>query len=536
MRPVPKFTGTSVRDPHRGASGNDQPANLVWRKSEQVAPPAPAKVAAQRSTSPTNRLRADDSESLQLTAPTGTPLTQGAAGVAPEIAAISPLRPQSVRQAQFELPSASPTAPQSPAPPSSAANLPPTLQGPALQPPAQASPSKPLPDFFEEPFGEANAPVPNPAAELPPATPAMPVPAPQPQPLSPAPGVPELPLPNALRRPAAEESPAPALPAPAFELPAEPEPVPAPLPSLREPRQVPDQPIPDPAIVPLFPDLGGRSPSPSQLGEPNKPGVDRIQREIEDFDTRSPGLRPGGTLPQRTFDDLSSVQVAAFSCDDFRRNIAQATIRTISLDISPPFRPDVIEMDEFDKLRGRFQERQQVRDWTSLDGKKLGRGRLRDLAYEKALIETEFGTVEELPLAKLTEADLSYITEQWGLPQECLIEQVAYQPRQWVESKITWKASNLMHNTLYFEDVNLERYGQTPGPILEPLVSSAHFFANIAVLPYKMGVHKPSECQYALGYYRPGDCAPWIVPPVPISLRGAIYQAGAITGTFWLVP
>ncbi len=63
-----------------------------------------------------------------------------------------------------------------------------------------------------------------------------------------------------------------------------------------------------------------------------------------------------------------------------------------------------------------------------------------------------------------------------------------------------------------------------------------HFFANIAVLPYKMGVHGPHECQYALGYYRPGNCAPWIKPPVPISARGAIAQAATMTGLFWLIP
>jgi hypothetical protein len=51
-----------------------------------------------------------------------------------------------------------------------------------------------------------------------------------------------------------------------------------------------------------------------------------------------------------------------------------------------------------------------------------------------------------------------------------------------------------------------------------------------------MGVHSPHECQYALGYYRPGNCAPWIIPPVPLSLKGAWYQAAAVTGTALLVP
>lgn len=524
---MPKFSGTSVRDPQRGSAPSDKTTALVWRKSEQVAPPAPVKaapmkVAAQRPLSPPNQLRANDSDSLQLTAPTGTPLTQRDSSAPPEVTArtltpsntIRPtsIRPTAIRQAQFELP-----APGQAAVAPTPADLPRTLQ-----PPAQAQPSRPLPDFFEEPFGDMEVPVPAPksAAGALPAT-------------SPALSIPDLPLPNTLRQPSAEESPAlvPELFAPTVDpvdesLPP-PKLEPAPLPT-------PDNAIPDPAISPALPNLGGQTQSPSQLGEPSTPGADRIRREVDQLDSRNPRSDDG--LPQRNLDDLSSGRVSELSCDDFRRNIAQATIRTISLDISPPFRPHLIKMDDFDLARDTFMERQVSRDWTSLDGKKLGRGRLVDLAYEKVLIETDFGTVEEFPVSALAEADLAYVTDQWELPKECLIEQVAYQPRQWVDSKITWKASNLMHNTLYFEEVNLERYGQTPGPILEPIVSSAHFFANIAVMPYKMGVHKPSECQYALGYYRPGDCAPWIIPPVPISLRGALYQAGAITGTFLLVP
>ena len=534
---MPKFSGTSVRDPQRGTASNDKSTALVWRQSEQVTPPAPVKaapvkaapvkaapvkVADQRPLSPPNQLRANDSDSLQLTAPTGTPLTQRDSNAPPEVTAITltpansirptAIRPTAIRQAQFELPEPGQAA-VAPTP----ADLPRTLQLPAPAPP-----SKPLPDFFEEPFGDTEVPVPKSPPGAPPAT-------------SPALNVPDLPLPNTLRQPSAEESPSlvPELFAPTVD------PVDESLPpAKREPAPLPatEEAIPDPAISPALPNLGGQTQSPSQLGEPSTPGADRIKQEVDELDTRNPRSRSDDGLPPRNLDDQSSGRGSELSCDDFRRNIAQATIRTISLDISPPFRPHLIEMDDFDQARETFLERQVSRDWTSLDGKKLGRGRLVDLAYEKVLIETDFGTVEEFAVSALTEADLAYVTDQWELPKECLIEQVAYQPRQWVDAKITWKASNLMHNTLYFEEVNLERYGQTPGPILEPIVSSAHFFANIAVMPYKMGVHKPSECQYALGYYRPGDCAPWIIPPVPISLRGALYQASAITGTFLLVP
>lgn len=226
----------------------------------------------------------------------------------------------------------------------------------------------------------------------------------------------------------------------------------------------------------------------------------------------------------------------AITCSDFRDRIRQETIDQVSLDISPPYRPDEIDMDRYQRLKSKFDDRQAFRQWRSIDGRELASGRLRDLAYEKAVIETEYGATEELPINRLSEGDLAYISENWGLPKECLIEQVAYTPRNWASTTVTWRASNLCHNPLYFEDVNLERYGHTHGPVLEPVVQSAHFFATIAVLPYKMGVHAPNECQYALGYYRPGSCAPWIKPPVPISARGAIAQAATMTGLFWLIP
>ena len=235
-------------------------------------------------------------------------------------------------------------------------------------------------------------------------------------------------------------------------------------------------------------------------------------------------------------DEDESLKPKVLSCDDFRHQISQLTIDQVSLDISAPYRPDEIDLDRYNRLKARFDEKQEVRQWRSIDGSPIATGRLRDLAYEKAVIQTNTGATQELQMNKLSEADRAYISENWGLPSACLIEQVAYTPRNWTRTTMTWKASNLCHSPLYFEDVNLERYGHTHGPILEPIVQSAHFFANIAVLPYKMGVHSPRECQYALGYYRPGNCAPWIVPPVPLSARGAWSQAATMTGLFWLVP
>jgi hypothetical protein len=99
-----------------------------------------------------------------------------------------------------------------------------------------------------------------------------------------------------------------------------------------------------------------------------------------------------------------------------------------------------------------------------------------------------------------------------------------------------WKASALCHKPLYFEDEALERYGHSWGPCLDPLVSGAHFFCKLPVLPYCMGVTPPNECMYALGHYRPGNCAPYMCDPIPLSCRGAVFEAGAVVGAAAILP
>ncbi len=117
-----------------------------------------------------------------------------------------------------------------------------------------------------------------------------------------------------------------------------------------------------------------------------------------------------------------------------------------------------------------------------------------------------------------------------NIPCECVIPPGQFSPRSWPMLTYTWKASALCHKPLYFEEVQLERYGHSPGPYLDPIVSAAHFFVTIPLLPYYMGIDSPWECQYSLGYYRPGSCAPYMIEPFPISLRGALFEAGAVVG------
>lgn len=263
--------------------------------------------------------------------------------------------------------------------------------------------------------------------------------------------------------------------------------------------------------------------------------------ESAERDSFGGGLEAPGSVPDNGsgFDpDENQMSDAAqgISCADFREQISRQTIDQVSLDISPPFRPDEISQAKYEKLKSKLNAEQRSRQWRAIDGTPLAKGALRDLAYEKVVLESADGAVHEVAMDRLGEADLAYVSEAWGLPTECLLPQTDVLPKAWTPLSMTWKASNLCHSPLYFEDVNLERYGHTRGPLVEPFVQSAHFFGGVLVLPYKMGVHSPKECIYSLGYYRPGNCAPWIVPPVPISVRGALNQTAVMVGGAWLIP
>lgn len=77
----------------------------------------------------------------------------------------------------------------------------------------------------------------------------------------------------------------------------------------------------------------------------------------------------------------------------------------------------------------------------------------------------------------------------------------------WPAEVKTWVTPTFAYNPLYFEEVNLERYGYGPRPFFQPLASSAHFYGSILILPYKLCTQHPCEKVYPLGYQRPGDRA-----------------------------
>lgn len=103
-------------------------------------------------------------------------------------------------------------------------------------------------------------------------------------------------------------------------------------------------------------------------------------------------------------------------------------------------------------------------------------------------------------------------------------------------TEFQWEAANVFHNPLYFEDVSLERYGHAYPCGLQPAVSLAKFGVQAIGLPYQIALDPVWRRHYALGYYRPGDPAPYLHYQIPFNERAAVTAAGVYTGLIFLFP
>lgn len=121
-------------------------------------------------------------------------------------------------------------------------------------------------------------------------------------------------------------------------------------------------------------------------------------------------------------------------------------------------------------------------------------------------------------------------------PVELGLGNKPFVPRSMPPSVFAWKASNVSHNPLYFEDPQLERYGHTYGDCIQPFVSLGRFGVQVVGLPYQMALDPPCKEVYPLGYYRPGEPAPKLHHQVPLNARAAALAAVFYTGVGVILP
>jgi hypothetical protein len=77
--------------------------------------------------------------------------------------------------------------------------------------------------------------------------------------------------------------------------------------------------------------------------------------------------------------------------------------------------------------------------------------------------------------------------------------------RGWAPAEYAWVPTDIAYHPLYFQQVALERYGQTLCPCLQPVVSAGQFYGTVLALPGLMVLDCPCSCLYAYGYAPSGS-------------------------------
>lgn len=121
-------------------------------------------------------------------------------------------------------------------------------------------------------------------------------------------------------------------------------------------------------------------------------------------------------------------------------------------------------------------------------------------------------------------------------PVEVTLGEDTFSERSFEDQTYGWKPTDMFHFPLYFEDPPLERYGHTHHDLLQPFVSAGRFGVQMIGLPYQMTIDPLRKKMYTLGWYRPGEPAPYKFYQVPWNTEAALNQAGVMTGLFFIVP
>lgn len=303
-----------------------------------------------------------------------------------------------------------------------------------------------------------------------------------------------------------------------------------------QPQPMPEEELAPPMAPPVTPPSVPPMEPPAAPLEP-QPGLQR-QPAREPLPPRF-GIDP--EAPNVNNPDCETIYNGRNCCDEadncriIRTELARFEISNINLDISAPFSPDEADAIEAKALQDQRLGEAPSRPWRNIQGELVTEGRLVDIQGQKVSIDNG-SEIVRIGFRELGSDEQCFLAAYWNLPYECGWTDQPFQSRNWAPLEVNWTASALCHKPLYFEERALERYGHMSGPISQPLLSGAHFFASAALLPYQMGLYPPTECRYALGYYRPGNCAPYLIPPIPLSARAAAAQAGAVIGAVYWIP
>ena len=275
--------------------------------------------------------------------------------------------------------------------------------------------------------------------------------------------------------------------------------------------------------------VDGQLPSPGSDGNPLSLDDEDAEGDDEGKDTNT---QPTPSELAKTNGRDCNADVCAA---DFAK-LKRRELTSMSLNITPSIEPTEVDMARVEETRIEKLSKAPVRTWTSRSGNVIADGYFDDYRNNKVYVRTVNGTIRAIPHHTLSDADRCFVSAWWELPEECNFEGEQFVMRDHRLMTYTWVASATCSKPLYFEQVGVEREGHSAGPIVQPLLSGVHFFGDIVMMPYHAGITPPNECVYPLGHYRPGDCAPWLMPGFPFSQRAFKWEGLALGAAIALLP
>ncbi len=153
-------------------------------------------------------------------------------------------------------------------------------------------------------------------------------------------------------------------------------------------------------------------------------------------------------------------------------------------------------------------------DWSTQTPGLAPNSRSSDQESKRVYALPEIASVREpisaMPLTGILQSDPSHLLSQdedKDPPHRIVQRETTYAELSGVPAQFkikTWQPHNFYHQPLYFEQPNLERFGNQR--VFQNMDSTIHFFSTIPVLPLLVLKDHPRERIYTHGDGRPGDC------------------------------
>lgn len=119
--------------------------------------------------------------------------------------------------------------------------------------------------------------------------------------------------------------------------------------------------------------------------------------------------------------------------------------------------------------------------------------------------------------------------------EEAMQIRTKMEPRNFQTMTAQVQASYVVYQPLYFQQINHERYGWDLG-VFQPIVSTAQFYGDVLLFPYKFAANPPWHCDANVGYALPGDPEPLRFLTTPFSWRGVVGEVGVAVGGAAVFP